>query len=116
MIDLKLTADGDLEFDQDLTLTDEIEEVKQALLIILKSKRGSFFADRNMGLDQTMLIGKKYDLDYAASNIAEALKQDERVASVVVNDIKVIGRALQVNFIATLERDQTIEMEVALDD
>lgn len=115
MIDLKLTTDGDLEFDQDLSLVDDIEEIKQALLIILKSKKGSFFSDENMGLDQTMLIGKGYDLDYVASNIAEALKQDERVASVVVNDIKVIGRKLQVVFVATLEHYQTIEMGVELD-
>jgi hypothetical protein len=42
--------------------------------------------------------------------------QDERVASVIVNEINVVGRKLYISFVATLENSETIEMEVALDD
>ena len=90
MIDIKMTNDGDFDFDQDLQL--------------------------GMGLDQRMLIGKDYDLNYVSSNINNALTQDERVASVIVNKIDVVGRKLYISFVATLENSETIEMEVALDD
>ena len=116
MIDIKMTNDGDFDFDQDLQLVSEIDEIKQALMILLKSRKGEFFADLWMGLDQRMLIGKDYDLNYVSSNINNALTQDERVASVIVNKIDVVGRKLYISFVATLENSETIEMEVALDD
>lgn len=116
MIDIKLTSDGDFDFDQDLKFVSEIDEIKQALMILLRSRKGEFFADLGMGLDQRMLIGKDYDLNYVSSNINDALTQDERVASVVVNEINVVGRKLYIRFVATLENSETIEMEVALDD
>ena len=109
-------ANDTLDFDQDLQLVSEIDEIKQALMILLKSRKGEFFADLGMGLDQRMLIGKDYDLNYVSSNINNALTQDERVASVIVNKIDVVGRKLYISFVATLENSETIEMEVALDD
>ncbi len=116
MIDIKMTNDGDFDFDQDLQLVSEIDEIKQALMILLKSRKGEFFADLGMVLDQRMLIGKDYDLNYVSININNALTQDERVASVIVNKIDVVGRKLYISFVATLENSETIEMEVALDD
>lgn len=116
MIDIKMTSDGDLEFDQDLKFVSEIDEIKQALTILLKSRKGEFFADLKMGLDQSALIGKDYDLNYVSGNISNALIQDERVASVIVNDIKIVKRNLYVNFVATLANSKTLEMEVVLDD
>lgn len=116
MIDIKMTNDGDFDFDQDLQLVSEIDEIKQALMILLESRKGEFFADLGMGLDQRMLIGKDYDLNYVSSNINNALMQDERVASVIVNEINVVGRKLYISFVATLENSETIEMEVTLDD
>lgn len=116
MIDIKLTSDGDFDFDQDLKFVSEIDEIKQALMILLRSRKGEFFADRSMGLDQRALIGKDYDLNYVSSNVSNALMQDERVASVIVNKIDVVGRKLYISFVATLENSETIEMKVALDD
>lgn len=42
MIDIKMTNDGDFDFDQDLQLVSEIDEIKQALMILLKSRKGEF--------------------------------------------------------------------------
>lgn len=116
MIDIKLTSDGDFDFDQDLKFVSEIDEIKQALMILLRSRKGEFFADLSMGLEQRALIGKDYDLNYVSSNISNALTQDDRVASVVVNEIKLIKRDLYIKFVATLKNTRSIEMEVMLDD
>lgn len=116
MIDIKLTSDGDFDFDQDLKFVSEIDEIKQALMILLRSRKGEFFADHSMGLDQRALIGKDYDLNYVSSNVSNALMQEKRVASVIVNEIKLIKRDLYIKFAVTLTNTRSLEMEVMLDD
>ena len=62
MIDLKLDASGDLEFDRDLALVSDIDEIKQELEIILKTNQGEFFGDTTMGLNQSEIFVKNPDL------------------------------------------------------
>lgn len=115
MIDLMLDSDGDLLFtDQDLQLVDEVDEIKQELIIILKTRQGEFFGDETMGLNQTGLFVKQPNLNYIANNVVQALKQQERVVSAEVTDIELVNRNLKVAFDATLDTGQSIRTEVDL--
>lgn len=115
MIDLMLDSDGDLLFtNQDLQLVDEVDEIKQELIIILKTRQGEFFGDETMGLNQTGLFVKHPNLNYIANNVIQALKQQERVVSAEVTDIELVNRNLKVIFDATLDTGQNIRTEVDL--
>lgn len=116
MIDLRMTADADLEFTDDLTLVSDVQEVEQAVKIQLTTREGEFFADDEMGLDQEYLLGKQYNEQYGALAITECLQKDARVTSVEDVVLSLVGRALSVTASFSVDTIvDTAEVEVQLD-
>src|SRR5699024_1483322 len=114
MIDLKLDASGDLEFDRDLVLVSNIDEIKQELEIILKTNQGEFFGDTTMGLNQSEIFVKNPDLVLIANYVMQALQQQENVINAEVTSIELKNRQLFVKFNVTLNVGETISSEVVL--
>ena len=116
MIDLQLDGSNDVVMTDDLHLVSDVEEVKQAVGITLRTRLGEFFADDEMGLDEEYVLGKDYNEQYAASSITDAIQQDPRVTS--VSDVKLtVGPQRTLSAVVSFTVDSTIpvEMEVDLD-
>lgn len=115
MIDIALDSNADLSFTDDLKLISEVEEIKQAVGITLRTKLGEFFAAPESGLDWEYVIGKDYNQQYAAAAITDAIQQDPRVVS--VNDIS-LNKSSDRKLIATvsfmIDQDMQTTMEVAV--
>lgn len=114
MIDLKLDTSGDLEFDRDLALVSDIDEIKQELEIILRTNQGEFFGDTTMGLNQSEIFVKNPDLVLIANYVMQALQQQENVINAEVTSIELKNRQLFVKFNVTLNVGETISSEVVL--
>lgn len=83
MIDIAMNQQNDLVFEnQDLNICFDVDEVKQAVRIVLQTRLGEFFADENMGLNTTNIFQKKYDEQLIASALTDAVEEDKRVTSV----------------------------------
>ena len=82
MIDFKLDETGDVAFDEDLVEVSDVDEVKQAVMVLLKTRLGEFFADQAMGLDTDYVLTKNYNEAYATSAITDAIQKDARVTAV----------------------------------
>ncbi|KRO15908.1 contractile injection system sheath initiator [Lacticaseibacillus saniviri] len=101
MIDFKLDHDDDVVFDiDDIAETSGIDEVMQAVSILLKTRMGEFFADEEMGLDTEYVLGKAYNEAYATGAITDAMQKDSRVTA--VNDISLTVVENR-NLVATVE-------------
>jgi hypothetical protein len=116
MIDLKLDGESDLKFNEnDLQLVSGVDEVIQSVQTLLKTRLGEFFGDTDMGLDQSDILGKNFNEQYAMSDITETLQQDSRVTAVTEISFEKEDRNL-ICYV-TFEIDETIEskLEVVLD-
>lgn len=79
--DLKLDENGDLVMvNGSPVFVDGIEEVAQAIGLILTTPQGSFL-DTDYGLDMSFLTGG-FDQKMAIANVEEAIKQDKRVIDI----------------------------------
>lgn len=114
MIDLGLNQDNDLDFENDLSLVEDGQEVKQSLEVILRTRKGEFFADPEMGLEQSSLLGKRYNKEIAATDIFEAIEQDGRVSDAQIVSMIQTGRSLDIEIKARSETEM-IETEVNLE-
>lgn len=85
MQDIRL-EDGDIQLDY----VNDNQEVIQSAEIILGTRKGEFLLAPEMGLRRANLLGKKTDGEIAASDVYEALQQEERLKNVnvkaIVND------------------------------
>lgn len=120
MIDLKLDSNQDLAtVGGDVQIVQDVDEVIQALKILLMTRQGEFFGDVEMGLDTEYVLGKEYNQQYAAASITDALLADPRVIS--VEDVDLVEDTPRhvsavVKLIITLDdQDSEETMEVALD-
>lgn len=82
MQDIKLT-DKDIQFDY----VNGNKEVVQSAEIILGTRKGEFSFAHEMGLRRTNLLGKRSDIEIAASDVYVALQQEERLKNVNVKPI-----------------------------
>lgn len=114
MIDIGLNNDADFNFDSDLVEVEGVEEVKQAVGIILRTRLGEFFADANSGVDREYLIGKDFNKQYAAAAIRDAIQQDARVTSISTVDLTVDGRNLLAKVEFTIDETKSATVEVAM--
>lgn len=84
------TKNGDLEFkDGDLYLVDEKRDIAQCLMAIFSTRKGEFFLDVELGLDQEPFLKKTSDDSERKLAIREAAFQEERVITVDSIDIDV---------------------------
>lgn len=114
MIDIGLNNDADLNFDSDLVEVEGVEEVKQAVGIILRTRLGEFFADVSSGVDREYLIGKEFNKQYAAAAIRDAMQRDARVTSISTVDLMVDGRNLLAKVVFTIDETKSATVEVAM--
>ncbi|WP_155286036.1 hypothetical protein [Lacticaseibacillus zhaodongensis] len=116
MIDLQLDQQTqDLTFDDDLHLTDGVQEVMQAVATSLRTRVGEFFADDQMGLDQEYVLGKAYNAVYAAGAISDCIMEDQRVVS--VGNVELVQgpkRTLTANVSFVVDPSVPVQMEVDL--
>ncbi|MBB1078974.1 GPW/gp25 family protein [Limosilactobacillus sp. STM2_1] len=108
MQDIKLSA-GDIQLDY---ITGS-KEIIQSAEIILGTRKGEFVLAPEMGLNHSNLLGKKYAEEMAASDVYEAVRQEERIKNVKV-DTKVDkhNRSITLNLTADIGNDKPVEMEV----
>ncbi|KRK40790.1 DUF2634 domain-containing protein [Loigolactobacillus bifermentans] len=117
MIDLKLDSSGDLAIeDADIAVVSDVEEVKQNIALTLRTRKGEFFADAEMGLDWDYLIGDSYKELYAAGAITDALLEDPRVTAVGEVNLELDHLSRHLNATISFTIDKTIQtgMEVAI--
>ena len=88
------------------------DEVVQSGTIILSTRRGEFDLVPELGTDRSSLLGKGFSKEIAASDIYDALRQDDRFNSIhttVVEDRD--SRSATIHLTATV-KEQQVEMEV----
>ncbi|MCD7132947.1 GPW/gp25 family protein [Limosilactobacillus balticus] len=108
MQDIKLD-NGDIRFDY---VTDD-EEIVQSAEIILGTRKGEFVFAPEMGLTRSNILGKHYAKELAASDVYEALQQEERIRSVKVKtDINEHDRSITLSLVADIGEGKQKEMEV----
>ena len=98
--------------DINLDLVEGIDEVVQSGTIILSTRRGEFDLVPELGTDRSSLLGKGFSKEIAASDIYDALRQDDRFNSIhttVVEDRD--SRSATIHLTATV-KEQQVEMEV----
>ncbi|MFQ3624109.1 hypothetical protein ACSF83_03510 [Lactobacillus johnsonii] len=98
--------------DINLGLVEGIDEVIQSGTIILSTRRGEFDLVPELGTDRSSLLGKRFSKDIAASDIYDALNQDDRFSNIhttVVEDRD--SRSATIHLTATV-KEQQVEMEV----
>lgn len=107
MKDIKL-VDKDINLD----LVEGTNEVVQSGTIILSTRRGEFDLVPELGTDRSSLLGKGFSKEIAASDIYDALRQDDRfnnIYTTVVEDRD--SRSATIHLTATV-KEQQVEMEV----
>ncbi|KRL81815.1 DUF2634 domain-containing protein [Ligilactobacillus equi] len=115
MKDIKLNSDGDFTFaDNDIQVVSDLEEIEQTVSLVVKTRKGEFFADENLGMDQSFLTEKGATDTYIASCITDALSQEERVINANVTKIERNNRDLTIAFTVNLNDGQMIESEVSV--
>lgn len=98
--------------DINLDLVEGTDEVVQSGTIILSTRRGEFDLVPELGTDRSSLLGKEFSKEIAASDIYDALRQDDRFNSIhttVVEDRD--SRSATIHLTATV-KEQQVEMEV----
>ncbi|MCT3385506.1 hypothetical protein [Lactobacillus johnsonii] len=98
--------------DINLDLVEGTDEVVQSGTIILSTRRGEFDLVPELGTDRSSLLGKGFSKEIAASDIYDALRQDDRFNSIhttVVEDRD--SRSATIHLTATV-KEQQVEMEV----
>lgn len=98
--------------DINLDLVEGTDEVVQSGTIILSTRRGEFDLVPELGTDRSSLLGKGFSKEIAASDIYDALRQDDRFNSIhttVVEDRD--SRSATIHLTATVKERQ-VEMEV----
>lgn len=107
MKDIKL-ADGDINFDY----VNDVNEVIQSGTIILSTRKGEFTLSDELGMDRSSMLGKNFSKELAASDVYEALQQDERFQNIkTVVEANTHDRTAKINLTATIG-GKDIEMEV----
>lgn len=107
MKDIKL-ADGDINFDY----INDVDEVIQSGTIILSTRKGEFTLSDGLGMDRSSMLGKNFNKELAASDIYDALDQDERFQNIKTSiEVNEHDRSAKINLTATIE-DKEVEMEV----
>ncbi len=107
MKDIKL-VDKDINLD----LVEGTDEVVQSGTIILSTRRGEFDLVPELGTNRSSLLGKKFSKEIAASDIYDALSQDNRfndIHTTVVENRN--SRSATIHLTATV-KEQQVEMEV----
>lgn len=117
MIDLAMDHKNDLIFEnQDFNICSDVDEVRQAVKIILQTRLGEFFGDENMGLNTTNIFKKNYDKQLIAAALTDAVQEDERVTSVDSVSIDVgTDRKVKVEIEFTIDNTIKSGTEVSLD-
>lgn len=96
---------------------DNIEAVKQAAYLILKTERFDFpIFSWNYGFEEKQLIGKPYELVLLESErlIKEALIQDDRITDVIDFEFTQNGKKLNADFtIVSIFGDFSAQKEVS---
>ena len=98
--------------DINLDLVEGTDEVVQSGTINLSTRRGEFELVPELGTDRSSLLGKGFSKEIAASDIYDALRQDDRFNSIhttVVEDRD--SRSATIHLTATV-KEQQVEMEV----
>lgn len=107
MKDIKLT-DGDINFNY----VEDVQEVIQSGTIILSTRKGEFTLSNELGMDRSSMLGKNFSKELAASDVYEALQQDERFQNIkTAVEANTHDRSAKINLTATIE-EKDIEMEV----
>lgn len=84
MKDTQLDSTGDISFENgDIAIVTDDEELEQSVSIIVQTRLGEFEPGPDLGLDPENMFGKSINEEYLATDIADAItEQEPRVASV----------------------------------
>ncbi|HEL8967637.1 DUF2634 domain-containing protein [Listeria welshimeri] len=84
MKDLLIDSNGDIVVsDNDILMTDGVNDIVQSVRMILQTREGEFYFDENSGMNQENLFLKKPNFDYIKQDIITAIEeQEERISSV----------------------------------
>ncbi|EAD1138804.1 DUF2634 domain-containing protein [Listeria monocytogenes] len=84
MKDLLIDSNGDIVIsDNDILMTDGVNDIVQSVRMILQTREGEFYFDENAGMNHENLFMKKPNFDYIKQDIITAIEeQDERISSV----------------------------------
>jgi hypothetical protein len=119
--DLRVTHDGDLIIDDDLSIVEGGDELCQSLETLLTIEEGEFELEPLIGLDRTHLQGKDYDPAKAEVDITDCIEQHEkRITSVGPIDFFVQERSLSIemnSMVGMTSSDEEVQFdaEVELD-
>lgn len=87
-------------------------EVIQSGKIILSTRKGEFDLEPKLGMDRSSLLGKKFSKELVASDVYDALSQEDRFSNVHTTvSTNFEGRSATINLTATVNKKQ-IEVQV----
>ena len=113
MKDFLLDETGDIVLTNDLTYLTGPEEIAQSVRVILTTRLNEFELERELGLEQSNLLGKRLNIDYLIQDITDAiLSQETRITSLKNLEInKLDNRKLEIK-IEMIAENTDIEIEV----
>lgn len=84
MKDAQLGSTGDISFENgDIATVTGDDELEQSVSIIIQTRLGEFEPDAELGLDPENMFGKNINEEYLATDIADAItEQEPRVVAV----------------------------------
>lgn len=113
MKDLKL-KNGDLVFNRDLELNDEIEELRQRIKTALSINKSEWFLDLSLGIPWIKLMRQRGQQERLKREIAKKIGSFDEIESVEKLELNYdrTSRSLKIDFEVRTETGQFISEEI----